>query len=428
MVSEFYLKSSKTNSSEWQNDNMQYRLIQKTGDEISPLGFGAMRLPQKNGRIDREKASKLIYHAIDNGINFIDTAYLYGDSETFLGEILQGEYRDKVKISTKLPTINVRKYEDMGNILDEQLKRLQRDSIDYYLIHAVDLKALNRLIKRDLFKFISEARDEGKIRHVGFSYHGPKEEFASLIDAYDWDVVMVQYNYFDEHVQASMEGIEYAASKGMGVFVMEPLKGGILAGKMPEEAEEIFKKANPNKSTAEWALEWVLNNRNVTCVFSGMNSFEQLDENLAVAERTTPFSLSFEEMETIELVKRVMRNSLKINCSTCGYCMPCPQGVNIPECLKIYNEKYLFDHKGFINQSFIDYYQYVGGIMGNAGNAGKCNACGKCLRKCPQKLDIIEELKKVKKEFEVPGSRYVLWFVEHVGFPAYRFFVNFLNR
>ena len=393
---------------------MQNRLIKKTGDEISPLGFGAMRLPLKNGKVDRELARKQIYHAIDNGINFIDTAYLYGDSETFLGEILQGEYRGK--------------YEDMENILDEQLKRLQRDSIDYYLIHAVDLKTINRLLKRDLLKFISKAKADGKIKHVGFSYHGPKEEFELLVDGYDWDVVMVQYNYFDDNVQASTEGIEYAASKGIGIFVMEPLKGGILAGKMPSEAEEIFRKANPNKSNAQWALEWVLNNRNVTCVLSGMNSFEQIDENIAIAEKTTPLSLSFEEMETIEYVKRVIRNSLKINCSTCGYCMPCPQGVNIPECMKIYNEKYLFEHKGLFNQSFMDYYQYVGGIMGNEGNAGKCNGCGKCLRKCPQKLDIIEELKKVKKEFEFPGMKYGLIFVRVIGFPVYRTVVKLLNR
>ena len=407
---------------------MQYRTIPKNGDEISSLGFGAMRLPLKNGKIDREKASKLIYHAIDNGVNFIDTAYLYGDSESFLGEILKGEYKDKVKISTKLPAINVRKYEDMENLLEEQLKRLQRDFIDYYFIHAVDLKAINRLLKRDLIKFLNKAKKEGKIRYVGFSYHGPKEEFPLLVDGYDWDMVMVQYNYFDENVQASMEGIEYAASKGMGIFVMEPLKGGILAGKMPREAEEVFKKANPDKSTAEWAFQWVLNNRNVTCVLSGMNSIEQLDENLSVADSTTPLSMSFEEMETVELVKRVMRNSLKINCSTCGYCMPCPQGVNIPECLKIYNEKYLFEHKGFLNDSIMDYYQYVGGIMGSSGNAGKCNGCGKCLRKCPQKLDIVKELKKVKKEFEFPLSKYVLLFIQHIGFPVYRYFIKILNR
>ncbi|WP_407432755.1 aldo/keto reductase [Methanobrevibacter sp.] len=407
---------------------MQYRSIKKTGDEIFPLGFGAMRLPLKNGKIDRQKAKELIYHAIDQGVNFIDTAYLYGDSETFLGEILQGEYKDKVKLSTKLPTINVRKYEDMEEILAEQLKRLQRDSIDYYLIHAVDLKAMNRLFKKDLAKFLKKAQSEGKIKHVGFSYHGPKDEFPTLIDAYDWDVVMVQYNYFDENIQASVEGIEYAASKDMGIFIMEPLKGGILAGKMPDKAEEIFKKANPNKSNAQWAMEWVLNNSNVTCVLSGMNSFEQLDENLEIAHKTTPLSMSFEDLETVELVKRVMRNSLKINCSTCGYCMPCPQGVNIPECMKIYNEKYLFNHKGFINPSFMDYYQYVGGIMGSSGNAGKCNGCGRCLRKCPQKLDIISELEKVKKEFEMPGMKYALTFVEHVGFPIYRRVVKLLNR
>lgn len=407
---------------------MQERLIEKTGDEISTLGFGAMRLPLKNGKIDRTKGKELIYHAIENGVNLIDTAYLYGDSESFLGEVLTPEIRSKIKLCTKLPSINVRKYEDMEKFLNEQLERLQTDYIDYYLIHAVDLKTVNRLIKRDLFKFIAKAKDDGKIKHVGFSYHGPKEEFDIIIDGYDWDVVMVQYNYFDENVQASMEGIEYAASKGMGVFVMEPLKGGILAGKMPSEVEEIFKRADPDKSNADWALEWVLNNRNVTCILSGMNTLEQLDDNLRIADRTTPLSMTLEEMETVELAKRVMRNSLKINCSTCGYCMPCPQGVNIPECLKIYNEKYLFGHKGLINQSFMDYYQYVGGIMGNRGNAGLCNGCGKCLRKCPQKLDIISELKMVKKEFEVPGVKYILTFVKYVGFPIYKWFVKLLNH
>ena len=407
---------------------MQNRLIKKTGDEISPIGFGAMRLPLKNGKINREVAKRQIYHAIDNGINFIDTAYLYGDSEKFLGEVLQGEYKDKVKICTKLPSIHIRKYEDMEDALEEQLKRLQRDFIDYYLIHSVDLKTVNRLVKRGLFDFLSKAQSEGKIRHVGFSYHGPREEFETVVDSHDWDVVMVQYNYFDENVQASLEGIEYASSKGMGVFVMEPLKGGILAGQMPKKAEEIFKNADSDKSNAQWAIQWVLNNRNITCVLSGMNSIEQIDENIAIAEKTTPFSMTFEEMETVELVKRVMRDSLKINCSTCGYCMPCPQGVNIPECLKIYNERYLFNHKGFINTSRIDYYQYVGGVMGRAANAGLCNGCGKCLRKCPQKLDIISELKKVKKEFEFPGFKLGTAFIRHVGFPIYKLLIKFTNR
>lgn len=407
---------------------MQNRLIKKTGDEISPLGFGAMRLPLKNGKVNRELAKEQIYHAIDSGINFIDTAYLYGDSETFLGEVLQGEYKDKVKLCSKLPSINVRKYEDMEKYLDEQLKRLQRDCIDYYLIHSIDLKTFNRLLKRDLLKFISKAKEEGKIKHIGFSYHGPKDEFETVLDGYDWDVVMIQYNYFDDNVQVGMEGIERAASRGMGIFVMEPLKGGILAGKMPKEAEDILRKADANKSNAQWALEWVLNNGNITCVLSGMNSIDQIDENIEIASKTTPLSLSFDEMETIEYVKRVMRNSLKINCSTCGYCVPCPQGVNIPTCMRIYNEKYLFEHKGLFNPSLIDYFQYVGGVMGNASNAGLCNGCGKCLRKCPQKLDIISELEKVKKEFEFPAMKYGLAFVRHVGFPIYKQIVKLLNR
>lgn len=407
---------------------MQYRLIEKTGDELSALGFGAMRLPLKNGKVNRDLARKQIYHAIDNGINFIDTAYLYGDSEKFLGEVLKGEYKDRVKICTKLPSIHVRKYEDMEYYLAEQLERLQRDSIDYYLIHSVDLKSANRLLKKGLIEFLSKAQSEGKIKHVGFSYHGAKEEFDLLIDAYDWDVVMVQYNYFDDNVQASVEGIEYAASKGMGIFVMEPLKGGILAGKMPKEAEDIFKKANPDKSTAEWALQWVLNNRNVTSVLSGMNSIEQIDENIRIADNTAPMSMSFEELETVELVKRVMKNSLKINCSTCGYCTPCPQGVNIPECLKVYNEKYLFEHKGFLNESMMDYFQFFGGLMGKESYAGLCNGCGKCLRKCPQKLDIIDELKKVKKEFEFPGFKFFVLFIKKIGFPIYKHLLKLINR
>lgn len=407
---------------------MKKRLIPKTQDELSPLGFGAMRLPQKNGKIDHEKAKEQIYHAIDNGINVIDTAYIYGDSEKFLGEILAGEYKDKVKIISKLPSFQIRKREDMDRILDDQLNRLNRDCIDYYLIHSVDLKTMNKLFKKGLIEFINDAKAAGKIKHIGFSYHGSKDEFEALVDSYDWEVVMVQYNYFDENIQASGDGIEYAASKGIGIFVMEPLKGGILAGKMPDEAEEIFTKANPNKSNAQWALEWVLNNRNVTTVFSGMNSMEQLEENLETANKTEPLSMSLEDMETIELVKRVMSRLLKINCSTCGYCLPCPQGVNIPECLKIYNEKFLFNQKGLLSSSLFDYYQYVGGTMNKPRNAGLCNGCGKCLRKCPQKLDIPKELKKVEKEFEGHFFGAKISFINNIGMPIFSLFNRIRGR
>lgn len=398
---------------------MKNRLVKKTSDKLSPLGFGAMRLPQKNGKIDKEEAKKQIYYGIENGINIIDTAYIYGDSEKFLGEILTEEYKNKVKIISKLPSFQVKKREDMDRILNEQLKRLNRDYIDYYLVHSVDLKTINRLMKKGLHEFLNDAKKDGKIKHIGFSYHGAKEEFKKLLDSYDWDVVMVQYNYLDENIQASGEGIEYAASKGMGVFVMEPLKGGILAGKMPEEAENIFKQANPNKTNAQWALEGVLNNRNVTTIFSGMNGMDQVKENIKIANETEALSMSLEDMETIELVKRIISRLLKVNCSTCGYCMPCPQGVNIPECIKIYNEKYLFNEKGIITQSFLNYYQYVGGVINKPTNAGKCNKCGKCIRKCPQKLDIPKELKKVEKEFEGHAFNTKILLIKKIGMPLF---------
>ncbi len=253
---------------------MEKRIIKKTQEEISPIGFGTMRVPSKNGKIDYLEAEKLIHHAIDNGINIIDTAALYnnGENEKVLGKALKGGYRNKVKISTKLPSINIKKHEDMEKTLNEQLERLQINCIDYYFLHNVDLKSMNRSLKKNVLKFLSKAKQEGKIKYIGFSYHGATDEFPLLLDAYDWDMVMIQYNYFDNNVQADIKGIQYATSKGMGIFVMEPLKGGLLAGKMPEDVEEIFKKSNPDKTNAEWSLSWILNHPEITCVFSGMNA------------------------------------------------------------------------------------------------------------------------------------------------------------
>ncbi len=208
----------------------------------------------------------------------------------------------------------------------------------------------------------------------------------------------------------------------MGIFVMEPLKGGLLAGKMPEEVEEIFKKSNPNKTNAEWSLSWILNHPEITCVFSGMNAIEQIDENIAIGNKVKANSMSPEELKTIDDAKEALKKLLKINCTSCGYCLPCPRGVNIPECLKIYNEKYLFNQKGFLNQSLIDYYLIGSGIMINKANAGLCNSCGKCLRKCPQHLDIPKELNKVKKEFEGHFFGLKVFFVKTVGFKIYQKF------
>ena len=203
---------------------------------------------------------------------------------------------------------------------------------------------------------------------------------------------MVQYNYFDDNIKFNIDGIKYAAQKGMGIFIMEPLKGGILTEKMPKKAEKIFKNENSEKTNAEWSFEWILNNPEITTVFSGMNSIDQINENIAIANRVTANSLSNNDLKTIEKVKKVIRNSLKINCSSCGYCMPCPKGVNIAECMMIYNEKYLFEDKKIIPSSLLRYFSLVGGIVNKPANAGLCNNCGKCIKKCPQNVNIPKEL------------------------------------
>ncbi len=233
---------------------------------------------------------------------------------------------------------------------------------------------------------------------------------------------MVQYNYFDDNIKFNIDGIKYAAQKGMGIFIMEPLKGGILTEKMPKKAEKIFKNENSEKTNAEWSFEWILNNPEITTVFSGMNSIDQINENIAIANRVTANSLSNNDLKTIEKVKKVIRNSLKINCSSCGYCMPCPKGVNIAECMMIYNEKYLFEDKKIIPSSLLRYFSLVGGIVNKPANAGLCNNCGKCIKKCPQNLNIPKELKKVKKEMEGHGFEFKRWIVKNIGLPIYQKF------
>lgn len=400
------------------------RLIKKTGDKIFPLGLGCMRLPTKGNSIDKEKAKELLFTAIDNGVNFLDTGYNYhgGESESFLGETLTEEYRSKVKISTKLPVWTVRKREDMEEILDKQLLNLQINCIDYYFLHNLSLKSLKHLIKKGVFDFLEENKARGKIKNVGFSYHGSKDDLKEVIDIYDWDMCMVQYNYFDDNIQVSYEGIKYAHSKGLGIFVMEPLKGGILSGKMPEKVEKIFKNTDDTKSNVYWALSWVLNHSEIDCVLSGMGDLNQLNENITITKNLKPNSLSPNELKTIEDAKSVMEDMLEINCATCGYCMNCPNGVDIPQCFQIYNEKFLFNKKrGPISQSFMNYYMVLSGIMDKPAYAGLCDGCGKCLRKCPQHLDIPEELNKVSKEFE-HGRTVLTWIIKNIGLPIMDWF------
>ncbi|MGB7968508.1 MAG: aldo/keto reductase [Methanobacterium sp.] len=374
------------------------------GDEISALGYGAMRLPTNNGRINKDEAKKQIYYAIDHGVNLIDTAFPYhnGSSELFLGEILQGEYRDKVKICTKMPSWFIKKTADMENYLETQLDKLQTDHIDYYLLHSLGENNFFELKELGVLKFLESAKKEGKIRNIGFSFHDNKEGFKKIVDAYNWDVCLIQYNFLDETNQAGTEGLKYAASKGLTVFVMEPLKGGILAGNVPEKAMEIWNKSKIKRTSAEWALRWVLNHPEVACVISGMGKIEEVKENIKVANETLPGSIPKEEIKLYHEVKEVYNELMKVDCTGCGYCTPCPIGVNIPLCFELYNQKYIFNDK---QVSFI-YAMYLGGSTSKPGYAGLCNGCGKCVKACPQKLDVPSLLNDVSNDMEGQGFKY----------------------
>ena len=407
---------------------MNKRIVKRNGDELFPLGLGAMRLATKNNSIDKEVSKEYILYAIENGVNFIDTAYAYhgGESERFLGDILsltdsEGvKYRDRVKLSTKLPSWMVRAREDMDAFLNEQLRKLKTDVIDYYFIHNVDFSSVLRLKELGLYEFLEKARADGKIKNIGFSYHGSPNEFNDLIDDFDWDMVLVQYNYSDVNAQAGIRGIQYAYERDIAVFVMEPLKGGILAGELPEKVQNLFDSVDSNRSAVDWALSWILNQKEITCVLSGMGSLDQIKENMAIAGRVEIDSLSEDERDVLKQAQDIFDSMMKINCTGCGYCLPCPKGVNIPDCFKIYNEKYLFNKKGIgpISNAMMNYYMVVGGVANKQASAGLCNHCGRCKKLCPQSLDIPNELDTVRSEFELFGFNYQIKFVNKIAMPS----------
>jgi len=377
---------------------MLYRQMGKTGDLVSNLGFGCMRFPRKRGKIDQGRAEKQIVSAIEQGVNYLDTAYMYPGSEVALGKILAKGLRDKVMIATKIPPLMAPSKKDMDTILNTSLERLRTDYIDYYLVHNLStVKGWEGLKLSGVEGFLDGAGKSGKIRRVGFSFHGDKQQFKKIVDDYPWDMCLIQYNYMDEHFQAGREGLEYAASKGLGVAVMEPLRGGLLANRMPGPIKALWEQGDPAKTPAEWALRWVWNHAQVSVVLSGMNEESQLEENIRVAGSAYPDSLSGEELELIHRVKERLAGMVKIGCTGCGYCMPCPAGVNIPLCFGYYNNKYLF------RDSQIPFH-YLGMTMGVDGGppsyASLCKNCGKCERECPQELPIREHLKEVARDME----------------------------
>ena len=323
---------------------MLYRKMKKSDRELSILGYGCMRLPLlKSGRVSLRLSKQAVRYAIDHGVNYIDTAYPYhnGESETIVGKVLQDGYREKVNLATKLPAWLIEKRKDMDRYLDEQLKKLQTDHIDYYLIHALDRNRLPGMEKLGMADFLDDALADGRIKYAGFSFHDKLEVFRQCVDAYDWTFCQIQYNFLDEDYQAGTEGLKYAASKGLGVVVMEPLRGGLLTRHVPV-IDKIWAEARGDRSPAGWGLRWVWDHPEVTVVLSGMSSLSQVEDNLKYVDEGRPGTLTKKELALIDRVKATYRERMKVGCTGCEYCMPCNNGVNIPGCFEQYNNASMF--------------------------------------------------------------------------------------
>jgi predicted aldo/keto reductase-like oxidoreductase len=376
---------------------MKYRKNPKNGDLLSALGYGCMRFSKKGTSIDQQKAENEMITAIENGVNYFDTAYIYPGSEIALGKLLAKGYRNKIFLATKLPHYLIKTKQDIERYFSSQLYRLQTDYIDYYLIHMLsDIAVWQRLKSIGIEDWIKEKKQSGQIKNIGFSFHGGTTSFIQLIDAYDWDFTQIQFNYLDEHSQAGITGLRYASSKGLPVIIMEPLRGGKLAN-LPKAAEKVMQDAPVQRSAAEWGLRWVLNHSEVTVVLSGMNSLAQVEENVRIASQMEADTMATEALLLIDKVKKILNARTKVPCTGCGYCMPCPQGVDIPVCFKSYNDMY--SDSWFTG--FKEYFMCTT-LKPDPSNASKCIQCGKCEQHCPQKIEIIKELQNVKKKIETP--------------------------
>jgi predicted aldo/keto reductase-like oxidoreductase len=380
---------------------MLYRKINKTGIDLSILGFGCMRLPTvdyKPANIDYPKATQLLHYAIDNGVNYVDTAYFYhaavfgqrGESEPFVGEALSGGWRKKVNLATKMPLFYLTKKEQMESFLKEQLERLKTDYLDFYLLHGLNGELWNRMKELGVREFLDKKKAEGKFRFPAFSFHGQPEDFIKICDEYDWTYAQIQYNYMDIDFQAGYKGLKHAADKGIGVVVMEPLKGGKLAQKIPQEIMSVFDESPIKRSPAEWALRFVWNETGVLSVLSGMNAMEQVVENISIANEGIPSSLSKEELSMFDKLRKAMNLRIKADCTACRYCMPCESGVDIPDVLAALNNAAVWN----------DPNPWLTGYVQVSGKAGKCTGCKDCEKICPQGLPISTFMKEAVTLFK----------------------------
>lgn len=382
---------------------MQYRKDKK-GNQLSILGYGCMRFTKNGSSIDLEKAEQELMYGISHGINYLDTAYVYPGNEEAVGKILAKNHcREEINLATKLPHYLIRTRAGAEKKFQEELQRLQTDYIDYYLMHMLnDCRTWEKLVQIGIRDWIEEKKKSGVIRNIGFSYHGNSENFRALLDAYDWDFCQIQYNYLDEHAQAGREGLEYAGEKGIPVIIMEPLRGGRLVNHLPRGARECIAKSDTFHTPAELALRWLWDQPQVTCVLSGMNSIDMVKENIRIAETAEPNQFGEQEQALIAQVREEIQKKMKVPCTGCGYCMPCPQHVDIPMAFHCYNLRYAEGkHSGM--------WEYVQStaMRRDTTSASQCIGCGKCERHCPQGIQIREKLKEAVRELETPKYRVI---------------------
>jgi uncharacterized protein len=374
---------------------MRYRKFGKLDWESSVLAFGAMRLPTNSGGmlsgdVDEEESIKMIRHAIDSGVNLVDSAYLYhlGKSEVVLGKALRDGYRKKVMLSTKSPTWGLEKADDFNRFLDEQLTRLQVDSVDFYLLHGLGADRWEKMLELGIIQRAEAAVDDGRVAHVGFSFHGDTEAFKKIVDGYDgWAMCLIQHNYMDTEHQAGTEGLMYAASRGIAVAIMEPLRGGTLANP-PGPVLREFEVFEEKRSPADWALQWLWDRPEVSTVLSGMSSMKQLEENLRSADEAEVASITPEAREMLSRVRSSLEARAPIPCTRCGYCMPCPSGVDIPTNIEFYNEGVMYEDWSAPR------FKYLRGLTPEK-RAVACENCGECEEACPQDIPIGEWMPKV---------------------------------
>lgn len=376
---------------------MNYRKFGSLDWKASALGFGCMRLPVLHGnssRIDEEKAARMLLYAIDQGVNYIDSAYPYhgGTSEGFVGRTLEGAYREKVRLATKLPSWKIEKEADFDFYLNEQLERLRTDRIDFYLLHALSDKHWKNLHQLGVLPWLEKARSDGRINHLGFSFHDELPVFKSIVDAYQgWDFCLIQYNFMDLDYQAGREGLKYAADRGMGVVIMEPLRGGRLVNP-PQRVQVLWDQADAKRTPAEWSLQWLWNQPEVSLVLSGMSTLEQVQENVDSAKRSGIGNLTEKDLMVVDKVREAYLGMELIPCTNCGYCVPCPEGVDIPRILRIYNDGIMFEKEDLAR---IDYKLWIP----DANKGSLCVVCRECEEKCPQDIPISDWMARIHQEY-----------------------------